>query len=382
MVALDLQLALEIAKTTKMFTVNRAGGLVLVSYRFFDRSILAKYPMAKELRGAIWEESTSKLVSRPFHKFFSIGELEGDNALGPFVGTPLRIADKVDGYLVQSFFYGGEVRHASRLSLKMGKIGRYLARVWTKDHENLFFKLYNLYGPGTLLSELVHPRAPVLYRYDTPMLVVLAYRSLNGPYFLPGVDFQLEPGADPYALKWSESALIFGGTLELRRFYDVMVAPRKGMEGYVLFNGNDFIKLKTRESYQIASALMRLEEVLYQAILEDNVGELLRVYERRPDIQRAVHRFFDALARAISQAVALAKEASGLTRKEAYALVTSKSNGDTMGELVAHLAMELYSRPNEAPMALFRDLARKRKKKAIELIARHMGDVPRPAEPS
>lgn len=376
METLDLGLALEVARVTKMFTVNRADGLVLVSYRFFDRSILAKYPIARELRGAVWEESTGKLVSRPFHKFFSIGELEEDGALEPFVGVPLRIADKVDGYLVQSFVYNGKVRHASRVSLRMGKIGRLLEEVWTPDHEALLFKLNELYGPGTLLSELVHPRAPVLYRYDTPMLVVLAYRSLNGPYFLPGVDFQLEPGADPYALKWSESALIFGGTLELRRFYDVMVAPRKGVEGYVLFNGNDFIKLKTRESYQIAGALMRLEEVLYQAILEDGVNEALRAFERRPDIQQAIHRFLDALAGGLSRAMALAKEVSGLSRKEAYALINSKAKDD-MGGLVASIAMALYANPNAVPMVLFRDWVRKSKKRALKLIAEHLGDVPK-----
>lgn len=376
MVALDLQLALEVARVTKMFTVNRSGGLVLVSYRFFDRSILAKYPIARELRGAIWEESTGKLVSRPFHKFFSIGELEEDNALGPFVGTPLRIADKVDGYLVQSFFYGGEVRHASRLSLRMGKIGRHLAQVWTKDYENLFRKLYDLYGPGTLLSELVHPEAPVLYPYPEPMLVVLAYRSLNGPYFLPGVDFQLEPGADPHALNWSQTQLVFGGVHDLRRFYDVMVANRTGIEGYVLYNGSDFLKLKTNESYRIAAALMRLEEVLYQAILEDSVNEALRAFERRPDIQQAIHRFLDALAGGLSRAVALAKEVSGLSRKEAYTLINSKAKDD-MGGLVASIAMALYVNPNAVPMVLFRNWARKSKKRVLKLIAEHLGDTPK-----
>ncbi|MFX4798009.1 hypothetical protein ABTB70_18940, partial [Acinetobacter baumannii] len=92
-------------------------GMVLLTYLFHDAKLFAQEPLARELRGAVWEEATGDLLSRPFPKFYNLGEPLAPRLEGTLSGSGALVAPKVDGFLVQAFLRGKEVVKASRLSL-------------------------------------------------------------------------------------------------------------------------------------------------------------------------------------------------------------------------------------------------------------------------
>ena len=124
-----------------------------------------------EARGLVFEKATGKLLSRPLHKFFNLGEREGLAILDQ--AGPWRLDEKRDGSMIGAFFYKGElyfhtrggVSSQARAALGIASAGvRALAKAAFDDGMTPIF-------------EWTSPENRVVIPYDRSELTLLALRD-------------------------------------------------------------------------------------------------------------------------------------------------------------------------------------------------------------
>lgn len=368
----SLEDALRLARATKAFAVRRDGeGRVLVTY-LYGTPELFSLPGARELRGIVYREGDGAVLSRPFHKFFNFGEplAPGEEVFKAFrdSAVALFVAEKVDGYLVQAYLDGGELRFASRHSLNPPLVGALLRRTLTEEGAAYLKRLLSHMGTEsgggwTALMEVVDPAAPVMVPYQEPGVYLLALRSIGeGHYLLPGVHFPL-PEALRY-VRW-EPRMDF----DPHRFREE-IKDLQGVEGYVVTDGAEFVKFKTGWAFRLARFLMAPEEVFLEAYAEDRLDDLVGALAGREDLLRAVSRAQDYLAGLYGEAVGAgdALRRMGLPRKEAWARVQEQAGRwGGFAPAYARAAMAAYE-GGEAREAFLVELRKKAARKALEAL--------------
>jgi hypothetical protein len=350
-----LEVALALAKETKAFAVRRDGERVLVSYLYTDPEVFAK-PEARELRGIVYREATGEVLSRPFHKFFNYREPPHGLGEEAFRGKRVYLARKEDGYLLQVWREGEDLRRASRHSLEPPLVGTLARDLWTEVHERAAREL--LAEPLTLLFEVIDPRAPVLVRYDRPALFLVAARRIEtGEYLFPGVDFSwpLEhvvweevEGFDPEGFRES-------------------LKEAQGIEGYVahLPEEAEFVKFKTGWAFRVADFLLRPEARLLEAYASQSMDDLLAALAGREDLQGAALQAMSFLSGLLGEAIGVGKALKGLPRKEAWLRVQEEAKRwEGFEGVFARTAMRAYEGHDPRPEYL----AELRKGKYVEAL--------------
>ncbi len=335
-----LERALFLARSTKAFAVRRDGkGRVLLTYLYASPEVFA-LEGARELRGAVYDERTGEMVSRPFHKFFNYKEPPHGLGAEDFKGEEVFLAPKVDGYLLQVYRWEGEVRLASRHSLEPPLVGSIAKELWSEELQSAVQGLLRE-APLTLLFEAVSPERPVLVRYDSPGLHLIALRRVDtGDYLLPGVHFawplphvpwERAPRFDPEAF--------FG---EIRE--------RQGVEGFVAFlpEREEFVKFKTGWAFRVANFLKSPAKVFLEAFSRDSLDDLLGALAHREDLREAVSQAARHLTSLYGLAVefGLSAKGEGLERKAAWERVEKAFSPEAHGPLAGVLrsvAMEAYA---------------------------------------
>jgi RNA ligase len=128
--------------------------------------------MRRELRGIIFD-AEGKLMSRPFHKFFNVGEREETQLHALDMLRPHVIMEKMDGSMIRPIRVNGEVR----LATKMGVTDTSIAaeRLMTAElRDNLDIALLAGLTP---LFEFIAPDNRIVIEYDREELVLLAIRD-------------------------------------------------------------------------------------------------------------------------------------------------------------------------------------------------------------
>ncbi|RIH82822.1 RNA ligase, T4 RnlA family [Meiothermus luteus] len=356
-----LDLALEKAQTPP-FLVRRDGGLVLVSYRERGAGTQPSWdPVTRELRGIIYREATGEVVSRPFHRFFNLGDprcgVDPSRSLGPgdYIGP------KEDGRLLQAFFLEGALRFATRGSLRLSpEDERALRRSWTLDHEALAVRAREVLGPVTLLFEVLDPERPIMVRPEAPKAVLLAVRHIpTGRYWLPGVSQELREvlgGLRVPHVVWEPA-----GSASLQEVHQ-SILEREGVEGFVVWLAQgDFVKLKTRWALGFTGErgdLERFLEAFRIAFYEERLDDLQAGIGEGP--YRQVFSFLmSRLEDLVREAVAQAEAVRGLPRREAYEGLRRVLGAKPQGLLLLNVALRAYDRgEGEAWEALKREMKR------------------------
>lgn len=341
----SLSRALEIAQEPPFF-VRREGGLVLVGYRgdsLDDREKPWTWER-RELRGIVYQEEGGTPVSRPFHRFFNLGDprsgIHPDRPLGP--GD--LIAPKADGRLLQAFVLEGKPRLATRGSLVLGQVRASLAKAWTPDHETLVLRAHAQLGRVTLLFELLDPERPVMERPERASALLLAIRRVEtGDYLFPKASPEVAEilrGLEVPYVPWEPAGA--GRVGELYR----NIQDLQGQEGFVLWLAEgDFLKLKT--AWALGFTRLRWERgrllaSFLEALLEDRLDDLMAALSGEPGLRGEVLQWEQRLLGLLDQAVALAGEVGAWPRKEAYAhLENTLANHPHKGFLL-RMAMAAY----------------------------------------
>lgn len=375
---LNLEEALDLARRTKAFAVNRHDGMVLVSYLFHEVELFRRESLAKELRGAVWEESTGELLSRPFPKFYNLGEPLAPRLEGP-MGSAL-LAPKVDGFLVQAFLRGEKVVTASRQSLTMGLIRPLLEEFWTEAHEGFAVEVSEALGGATLLFELVHPQAKILQEGQRPGLRFLAARTLAEGKLLVCLSPEAGEalGEDPRdlgrlvapprgveAVLWDLPERVFGRegvtweeALRAVRSWELRERGWESLEGAVALTGEgEMVKLKTPWAFWVAALLMEPTKTLLKALAEERLDDLLALLAgTREDLRQVALGVAEEVGRQVREGAALGEAWRGKERRAFWEAVQGRFSRphEILAQRAAVMAYE--GRPLEAVWAEVRGL--------------------------
>lgn len=145
--------------------------------------MIPKGLMRRECRGIIFY-SNGDLMSRPFHKFFNIGEREETQPYNIDMSRPHVIMEKLDGSMIRPMI----VNNTMRLGTKMGITDTSILAeeyLFSLPKANkLVDILYTAAAAGaTPLFEFIAPNNRIVIKYEKPDLVLLAVRvNRTGAY--------------------------------------------------------------------------------------------------------------------------------------------------------------------------------------------------------
>jgi RNA ligase len=169
------------------FVVAERDGFTVINYNVgysdtFDideDDLMANYGraipkgvMRRECRGLIFYPD-GRIMSRPFHKFFNVGEREETQLRNIDLSKPHSIMEKLDGSMIRPLDIDGKVR----LGTKMGVTDTSIAAEKIVTRNQLDWMYMMLKQGLTPLLEFVSPENRIVVRYDFAELVLLAVRN-------------------------------------------------------------------------------------------------------------------------------------------------------------------------------------------------------------
>lgn len=226
----------------------------------------------RECRGLIFD-SRGILVSRPFHKFFNLGEREETLLSNVDFNLPYTIMSKMDGSMVRPIFAGGLTPF---LATKMGitDIANDAFRMLSRQ-ENFLEKLDWLYDIAhsnkTPLLEYISPDNKIVIPYEEPDLILLGVRdNYTGEY---------EQHLDsPF-----KTCYEYPPVKDMGWFVDDM-RIRTGIEGVVVrFDSGHMIKVKTDEYVLLHKTKEKIQEERHIAelILLDYLDDVMPLLDQQ-----------------------------------------------------------------------------------------------------
>jgi len=224
----------------------------------------------RECRGIMFSK-TGALISRPFHKFFNVGERPETqyNVVSKEMAKVL-VYPKMDGSMIRPVrMSGGEYRLATRMGLTdvAKKAEDFLVESgqWHTYHE--FFDDCHAVNV-TPLFEFCSPDNRIVVNYSAPKLVLLNIRHLHyGTYSGPS-------GSE----KISMAGVQYRGPLDIHKFVDAVKEDESGIEGYIIeLERGNFVKLKTEwyvTIHRTRDSIMH-EKHIVKAILDGVIDDIL-----------------------------------------------------------------------------------------------------------
>jgi T4 RnlA family RNA ligase len=201
-----------------------------------------------------------------FHKFFNWKEnpytdfsIEDDEVL--------VVQEKIDGSLIHPIVIDDHLLVKSKTSFlsEHAEAGKKLLERDDRKKSLVF----DLYKDGFVpLFELIGPENQVVVRYDKDDLVLLAIRNIYNGEYLPLEE--VGKIAKEYKVdftKWKEMPFY-----RLRK----VLENEKGIEGFVAFVNNNFVKFKTKWYLNLHSFISEIrEDVIFDAFLDEKLDDIL-----------------------------------------------------------------------------------------------------------
>ena len=245
--------------------------------------------LRKECRGLIFD-AEGTLLSRPFHKFFNIGERAETQPNKVDVSRPHVVEEKVDGSMVRPFLLGGRVRLGTRMGIT--EVSRLAEAAFDElsTPEQLEWIRDHLEAGRTPIFEFVSPDNRIVIKHGKADFVFLALRdNLSGEYLKPELPW---PGRSVKTYEKVDDILA----------YVAGVRKEEGLEGYVL-SFSDGFKVKVKSEWYVGihrvKDFMSNSRNIVRLHLQDNLDDAIGVLPKEflPDI-REVSRSFSALMEA------------------------------------------------------------------------------------
>lgn len=247
--------------------------------RFFDHDpfVICQYTVALpdifqtaadlEARGLVFEKATGKLLSRPLHKFFNLGEREGLAILNQ--AGPWRLDEKRDGSMIGAFFYKGELYFHTR-----GGVSSQARAALDVAGPGVRALAQTAFDAGmTPIFEWTAPENRVVIPYDRSELTLLALRNRTTGRYDYALAQELCATHDvPHA------ATLVGGIASANDFIALFdgLAQRTDIEGGVLIGPDGRrLKVKTADYLRRHKILANLgnERYAYEAWIDDVVDD-------------------------------------------------------------------------------------------------------------
>jgi len=216
---------------------EHANGITIGCYMFMDSKTFDS-PESLECRGIAFD-ANGKIVSRPLHKFFNIGEKEWLQPELLFArGDVAAIYEKLDGSMIATAWDNG-LLWRSKKSFASDVVG--LANEVLSENPNIVAFASEVASNGmTAIFELTHPEAQIVVEQLEPKMRLLHVRdNVTGEYVM------LDPAHGIHgtiARHGIERVKMFPLSIQ-----DAVssLAEMSGSEGYVIqFRNGDMVKVK------------------------------------------------------------------------------------------------------------------------------------------
>lgn len=221
---------------------KQGNGVTMSMYLFMDSKTFDS-PEAIECRGTAFDEE-GRVVSRPLHKFFNVGEKEHLSPANLLKRSDevVGVYEKLDGSMVATAWVHGDLAWRSKKTFS-SEIVKLTEKFLAEDAEGKRieeFAYWCAFHGMTAIFELTHPEAQIVVPQDRAQLRLLHVRdNVTGEYVLLNPDHPVQNIVREIPIP---RVVSLNMTLE-----DVFTAiPNMEMaEGYVVqFKNGDMVKIK------------------------------------------------------------------------------------------------------------------------------------------
>lgn len=296
------------------FFVTRFDDYDVVDYGFVGEDTF-RTPMALECRGLKFSKE-GRLLARPFHKFFNLGEREQPHEID--WSRPHVVLDKLDGSMVHPCIVKGELVFMTR----MGVTEQSRLALSHAGQNALDLGRATLDAGQTAMFEFTSPMNRVVIAYDEPQLTLLAVRENRDGRYLTSAE--LTDLAERFGVPLVRR-LDAGGS----RDFVQAVREEADREGYVIaFEDGHRLKLKTAYYALRHKALsdISLEKNVLEWVANDAVDDIIPLLAPETATRLATYRdrVNTALNRNLVTVSGFVADHSGLERRDFAAAVKEK----------------------------------------------------------
>lgn len=217
---------------------EQPNGVTIGCYMFMDSHTFDS-DEAVECRGIAFDH-TGKIVSRPLHKFFNVGEkthltLERLKNRGDLVG----VFDKLDGSMIATAWVNHKLAWRSKKSFSSDVV--YLAQAIVDANPNIHQFAQRVASNGlTAVFEITHPAARIVVNYTTGALRLLHVRdNKTGEYVMMDPSHEIHAWISEFGIEQvARYDITFDQAIE-------SLESMTGQEGYIFqYKTGELVKVK------------------------------------------------------------------------------------------------------------------------------------------
>lgn len=153
----------------------------------WDESDITGSAIRRECRGLIFDAQSGKLLSRPYHKFFNVGERPELAINKVDLSANHVIFEKLDGSMIRPIAVPGSDSHEFRLGSKAGITDAVTGpEKWIANHPNYVEFIKMCLGRGTTpIFEWCSRKNRIVIDYPVDRLVLTGVRNNEKGFYLP-----------------------------------------------------------------------------------------------------------------------------------------------------------------------------------------------------
>lgn len=169
-------------KDNPEFVVAQRPGYTVIDYQYAQTTSF-NHPARIECRGLKFDP-TGRIIARPLHKFFNVGEKPDTQPHLLDFDQPHVVVEKMDGSMIHPAFVDGRLRFMTRMGCTdhAAKAERHLTddiREWCHANREL-----------TPIFEWTAPDNRIVVPYADSRLTLLAVREVESGHYLPRYDLE------------------------------------------------------------------------------------------------------------------------------------------------------------------------------------------------
>lgn len=279
------------------FKVVRKDDYIVVNYLV---NFETTFPIIKDRNDAIRRECRGLIfdlqgncISRPYHKFFNIGERQETQSSNIDWTQEHVVLEKLDGSFIRPFRVNGKLLWGTKMGVTDVSA---LAEQFVRNRSNYIEFAEKMIDTGkTAVFEFCSRAQRIVIDYEVERLVLTAVRDINtGEYMRYNDMVELANSHNIEVVQAFESVSDFETFLNKTR-------GLVGMEGYVVRFKNEMYKIKADEYCLLHKTLDKLqrEKDFIQLIVGEKLDDVLG--QLKADIAEKITKFSDDFNRNVAK---------------------------------------------------------------------------------
>ena len=271
------------------------------------------YKIRRECRGIKFDINTKEIISRPYHKFFNLGERQKVEMDNIDWDKPFNILEKLDGSLIDTILINNKITYCTKVGVN-DDISPYIQEFADRgvtiidgEKTRVFYNdfCYDLKKSGyTPIFEWCSPKNKIVLEYKNDNLILTGIRKTTTGKYLDYED--MVSMAKPYRVPVVK---MYSGTFQGINEFIEETKNKENEEGYVIrFKNGEMYKIKNLWYLQIhkTKEMINFEKDIWALCLKDMVDDIVPFMER--DEANKLLRFKNKLEKNIEYRIKELKE--------------------------------------------------------------------------